>query len=1056
MSNGNGEFDAFDSGFDVPPDISDEDAIDFQIESDLGEIGEELDELMQGLVAPAIEEGRSINGDISQVRTQLSVAMASEVVTLQDEVDELRASMIDVVDDEAAILNNDVVPLAAVVGASEPDVDRDPVCSPGAVRAIAELNAIAKRFPGDQNTQLSTSFAISVIREHGEHAVEQCGPVPAGGDGFAWKGLGLYGRGVAISTDHLSGVDDQNGRYRAVAAINWVCAINPATVGVAGFNLVQQERVWLTTFSLQGPGCFSPPSCVCIADDEPPVPPPVPDIVPGPSPSPGPVPITPPIPEFCPEPEECPVPDGRVIVALDCSTRLLIVINAAELANFPDAIEIAECAHGEQFDIDELCRICETPEEDPEPDPIVLPSLQAIRFAAARNIECNLPEVNLVRPAGGPPGIPRLGDADISSMFASLLKRVLSGDNLLALFGGIGRGGSGPGMQLSGNIIKLVFDALRSAYADVMEFGVNILKNQLGLRGCLKDRSLDLVGTRAVVAVINGLTFGSLKEELVAYDQQVSLECPTGVPSAQQALAAWLANRISPEQLRCWVEANNFRWDEWKFVADSAQKRPGMLELLGMWRRGIIDEGTLQTKARNDGWVNQVDVDRFKKLTVFVPGPSDLVRFMVRDVADERNINWVESDNTFRDKFKGPMLDWAKSQGMDEEVMKFQWRAHWRIPSPTQLFTMLHRIGRRADGSEIVDFKKRVRGALQQDDVHPDWVDELMAINFQLPRLTQVRKLILSGLFDREQVMAEFVKRGLETKTAEAMTKFEMESAEKAFRSNPLVTEFSKGTISEPELRAELAAIGAGDPGIESAISWGRLKMTMDRREKCLASIRHKVIIGEIDRQQAATEALAQTGDQRQANDLSEMWECERDSRSKISTASELCAFFKDGLIGQGDFLRGLLRINMPLQRAQQLIARCQRQLTLSQEKEEERERKKAEGEARRAQKEAEKISKLSASQLKQRQSALERANAAKDRQEGRLVRAAKTIANRHGLDYETLLSDIVAISRAAVNDGMGKMEEVSTIAQTISTSSAVTGPISFRETLLSTLTEIG
>ena len=896
------------------------------------------------------------------------------------------------------------------------------------------------------------SPAMQLLADHGARPMVPCHY--SGTElGWEWHGFGLYGNAIAARTEFLFPSDNQFSGFPFMTEISWICLSNTGLVGGAGEDALQSSRLWLN-----GPdpntstGCIVPARCMCIPESiTPPVSEPIPEPVP-----PSPVPITPLPIEECPSPVECPIPDGRVIVALDCDTRLLIVINAAELCNFPNAIEIAECTHGSEFDLDELCAICETPEEEPPED--ILPPLPGIvePILKALAIECNLPAVNTIRPGRRTGGAPRIGGVSSGIDMLGIISAFVSGPGLLSLIGRIPGLNTTPGLKVGTEIVRLVIDFIRNAYADLIEFQTKLTRSALGVKGCLNERSVDLTASRAIVSIINGLTFGSMKEELVAYDQAVAEECPTSVPSAEQALSAWLSNRVNTSQLKCWVEANNFRWDEWKFVADSAQKKPGILELLGMWRREIINEDGLHQKARDDGWINRTDVERFQRLTEFVPGPSDLVRFMVRDTADEETIDWTQSDESFVEKFTGPMLRWAKAQAIPDEVMKFHWRAHWRLPSPTQLFTMLHRLGRRPDGTEIVAFKKRVRQALQQDDVHPNWVDDIMAINFTLPRLTQIRRLLRSGQFSEADILAEFVKRGLETKTAEAMTKFEIQEAKKSFRSNPLISQFAKGNLNERELRRELADQGASLAAVDDAVGFGQLKMQMDSREECLKAIRHKVLIGEIDEAEAGDQAFLITRDRPQATALAETWKCERDSRSKISTASELCAFFKDGLIGVGDFTRGLLRIGMPLERANRLVARCRRQLTKAQQLEDDRERKKAQAEAKRLAREAEKASKLSESQLRQRESALEKANTARDRQEKRLAQASKTIANRNELDYETLLPQIIAIARSAVASGFGKMEEVSNIAQIIATSRSVSGPVSFQEVLMSTLQEVG
>jgi len=550
-------------------------------------------------------------------------------------------------------------------------------------------------------------------------------------------------------------------------------------------------------------------------------------------------------------------------------------------------------------------------------------------------------------------------------------------------------------------------------------------------------------------------------ESIVALNQIIKFGCPAQIPSPEQALSAFLANTIDRNTLECWVRANGFKFNGyWEHVAEGARNKPNLADLIVARRRNIIGNAQFSIKAREAGWTDPDDVDILQELAVQVPPVQDIIRFMVRDVDDQALVNRFQldgvGDSHFDRKFGRQLQKWAFDQGLPEEVMRFQWRAHWRLPSPTQLFTMLHRLGRQPDGTIIPQWRDDIRAALAQDDVLPFWIDPLMDISFSLPRISQIRRLLRTGIFTRDEVLHEFIKRGLQTKTAEALTLFEVQERDKAFRNNPLVAQFAKGNINETELEAELIKAGATGDASDQAIEFGKLKMRMERREKCLAAVRHRVLIGELNQAGAAAAAVAITNDQDQADALAETWACERDSRSKISTAAELCSFFKERLIGAGDFLRGLLNINMPLARAQALVARCSNQLTRKMENDEEREQKKIAAQAAKDERERLKSVKLTASQLAQRRAALNAANRARDRQQKRITDATRTIANRNKLSYDEILPEILAITRQASGSGLGTAEEVSTAAQTVAGSKGVSGPISFQESLLRTLAEIG
>lgn len=257
---------------------------------------------------------------------------------------------------------------------------------------------------------------------------------------------------------------------------------------------------------------------------------------------------------------------------------------------------------------------------------------------------------------------------------------------------------------------------------------------------------------------------------------------PQYIPSPAELNAQVLSGQIDVETWECLQKAHgNIPQMHWKTVR-AQQTRPNVHETIDLWRRGYFDAiGGPDTQLQQLGIIDPIYADQFKVLSQFIPGPSDLVRFMVRDVFDPNVVEKYDLDKDFELKFygpggaalPGPAAQWARAQGMTEVQFRQFWRAHWDIPSNTALYEMQSRL--RPDRPEYqqwiaaydawlnggqfgdappqppVVFPADVQRAIEVNDMSPGWVKPLMEIAYvPLTRTDAVRAYEIGVLDDAD------------------------------------------------------------------------------------------------------------------------------------------------------------------------------------------------------------------------------------------------------------------------------------------------------------------
>lgn len=547
-----------------------------------------------------------------------------------------------------------------------------------------------------------------------------------------------------------------------------------------------------------------------------------------------------------------------------------------------------------------------------------------------------------------------------------------------------------------------------------------------------------------VVEAYLGQGFSKLREPLQRIKNH---ECPTEYPDVSSTIAAYVQGIIDKDTYHKWLRINNHCPEPWDTIIVGQIDRLTPEQAVFAYRRGLLSESETEEKLLRNGWQRSDRLQFWLDLTKPIPPVTDLLRFLVRDTADERIVARFGMDVDFEQKWQGDLIRWAEQQGITPDIAKHYWRAHWSIPSPTQLFEIFHRSRGLPDGHPAKRSLDDVKTALQQQDILPYWIDPLLETTYAVLRLVDIRRAFDIGAIDRQEVKRQLIRRGYTDDDAETITRFyesekqrklrehkivqrlarlevsvaqvtqtltrlgaEPDTIEQALRSGytklrtaPAVRDYVSGNSTLGELLAEFAATGIPQDVAESVVRWAKRKRLAPLRRRCLAAVRRRYLTGLIDDVGARQELTAMLQDVDEAEETLQSLRCERTAIARPIAASTLCTWFEQGLISPDQAYQALRRQGYTDDDAWRALASCAIRLGEKQAKDLERLQERLRKEQERQRREAERRQEKAEREAARRAQKLEQLRRQQQRREERLHNLKAILQQATGLPIESI-----------------------------------------------------
>lgn len=418
-------------------------------------------------------------------------------------------------------------------------------------------------------------------------------------------------------------------------------------------------------------------------------------------------------------------------------------------------------------------------------------------------------------------------------------------------------------------------------------------------------------------------------------EQAMNANCQYIIPSPPELNALCIRDYISTGE---WEAATKMHgvcvpWAE--KIKEMNETRVDPIQTVMAWRRELLNDDEKDTFLTRLGVQSSKQKELVEKLTLQYPGMSDLVRMMVRDVDDRTVVGDEDLDHDFGKKWIDKLKQWGKFQGVDDEIAKYYWRAHWQYPSNTQLYDMVHRLRKErpkhggpfdAEDVTLDDAKK----LLEINDTAPKWVNRLLAISYRPYTRVDIRRMHCQGILTDAEVYEAYRDLGYDDDRAKCLRDFTVKlnaagscAGVVGITPKEVVALYRKDAVQRAEAESLLLSTGMTQDDADTMLTGAEYKRDADRRVKTIEMMRRRFMLGDIDGRDLDSE-LQQIGlDAMQASNLAKHWLNALRYKRKEGTAAVLCEWFQRGLMSIDVFADRLSRMGWFQDDIRRIIETC-------------------------------------------------------------------------------------------------------------------------------------
>lgn len=297
----------------------------------------------------------------------------------------------------------------------------------------------------------------------------------------------------------------------------------------------------------------------------------------------------------------------------------------------------------------------------------------------------------------------------------------------------------------------------------------------------------------------------------------INSACRRKFLSPPEAMAAFLANAIDITSLDTHWAIAGYCPSSVNETIETQRSKPLPIQLAMLRRRSLIGDTQYFAGMRQLGYLDEgVSRDLFT-ITEQIPTLSDIIHLMVRDADDEKLVQQFGLDTAFTEKYQKQLRNWSEWQGVTETVARYNWRAHWTIPSPGQLFTFYHRLRNDPAFNKQRPLLDDIKAALIQQDILPYWHEHFLATSFLPLGRIDIRRAYNIGALDDKEAVAAYKQLGYSDANAEQLLKFAKRLREIAAQGHKAVKLWVKFRLTLVAAKARMKADGLPDDVIDKA-----------------------------------------------------------------------------------------------------------------------------------------------------------------------------------------------------------------------------------------------
>lgn len=367
-----------------------------------------------------------------------------------------------------------------------------------------------------------------------------------------------------------------------------------------------------------------------------------------------------------------------------------------------------------------------------------------------------------------------------------------------------------------GDVLYGIFQAYTGYDSIVAQEGSGPLVQALGCNNLHFQSALKALASISNISSAMGF---DASPWTLPYVYMANAACRQQLLSTDQAIASYLANGMSLESLNAHAAVNGLCEPSLYQDLHAKKSKPVPLQLAFMRRRRMIDNEGYHSGMRQLGYLEPQTAEQLFKLTEQVPTMSDIIRFMVRDADDPDTVGRFGLDEGFTKKYNEGLREWSEFQGVSEKQALYSWRAHWNIPSPTQLFQFWHRLRYNPKFGGKKKLQEDIKQAMIQQDILPFWHEHYLAVSFRTMRLVDIRRSFQIGAMKDDELVPAYLQLGFSDDDAEKMRLFTIRLRDRAVINERPVKLWLRLVLTRDEAKAQLKADGIPDDVIDRALA---------------------------------------------------------------------------------------------------------------------------------------------------------------------------------------------------------------------------------------------
>lgn len=406
------------------------------------------------------------------------------------------------------------------------------------------------------------------------------------------------------------------------------------------------------------------------------------------------------------------------------------------------------------------------------------------------------------------------------------------------------------------------------------------------------------------LASITGLAFGGLfglgKPAGMLSSYLMDRQLKSFRPSAQELQALLLRNPGLSDKFKNAFNDLGVDSDYQTAYANAMQQILTPNELETLRRKGAITQAQFIGELIQLGFTEE-RINQIIALRDLIPSVTDLITMQVREAFNDdfsQRFRHDEGDIT-------QVTEWAAKQGLSEDWVKRYWRAHWQLPSPNQVFEMLHRL--RPGLTENTIQAQDVDDYLKAADYSPFWRDRLKEISYSPYTRVDVRRMYKTGALNESEVKDAYLDLGYDEKHAQALTEFtiafEAEEETGIVRSSVL-SAYGDGQIDRATAENMLKSGGYDTTTIAFYLDNVDFKEGLEVQNIKIQAIKKKFIEGLLDESTVHSQLNALNLPAERITAMLELWLAERENQTALLSISQMETLLERGIVTSDDFKR--------------------------------------------------------------------------------------------------------------------------------------------------------